>query len=175
MKATLSLIAGIAALVPALSFGQAPSIFELKDATKDAFEATSKALDTIEADRSKGKKATGAKKGSTASKTSVKRSNSSKASADQSNSSGGTTFSKLAERTNSPEAKKAANEKRLSAEEQETKFLSFLGSSSDMVYRVAFSIIGVAFAVCIGMRIKERVKDVATGRPSLSRSRIIRR
>lgn len=175
MRVTLSLIAGIAALVPALSFGQAPDIFELKDATKDAFEATAKALDTIEADRSKGKKSAGAKKGSTASKAPAKKSNSSKASADKSKSSGGTTFSKLAERANSPEAQKAAAERRLTAAEQEKKVLSFLGSSSDMVYRVAFSIIGVAFVFCVGVRLKERVKDVATGRTSLSKSRIIRR
>lgn len=175
MKATLSLIAGIAALVPALSFGQAPSIFELKDATKDAFEATSKALDTIEADGAKGKKSGGAKRSPTAAKAPAKQNNPSKASADKSNSSGGTTFSKLAERANSPEAQKAANERRLTAAEQERKVLSFLGSSSDMVYRVAFSIIGVAFVFCVGVRIKERVKDVVTGRPSLSRSRIVRR
>lgn len=173
MRVTLSLIAAIAALVPALSFGQAPDILELKDATKDAFEATSKAFDTIEADRAKGKKSAGAKKGSTAAKAPAKKAHSSKASADQGKSTG-TTFSRLAERANRSEAERSSSDT-LTHEQLEQKVLGFLGSSSGLIYRVMLMIVGAAFVVCIGLRIKEKVKDYTTGRPSLSKCRIIKR
>ena len=54
MRLTLSQIAGIAALVSALQYGQAfgqtPNILELRDAAKDAFNSTSKAFEKIEKD-----------------------------------------------------------------------------------------------------------------------------
>lgn len=179
MRLTLSQIAGIAALVSALQYGQAfgqtPNILELRDAAKDAFESTSKAFETIEKDQKKAK-STGSKKGTTASKTTktpTKKSNSSKGFTAKEESSG-TMFSKIAGRATRAETA-GPSSSRLAAEEQEKKFLSFLGASSDTIYRVTLSIVGVAFAILVGLRIKEKVKDVTSGRPSLSRSRIIRR
>ena len=180
MHLTLSQIAGVAVFVSALQYGQAfgqtPNILELRDAAKDAFESTSKAFETIEKDQKKGKSA-GSKKGATASKstkTPARQSNSSKGSTAKDESSGGTMFSKIAGRAARAETS-GPSSSQLAAEEQEKKFLSFLGASSDTIYRVALSIVGIAFAILVGLRIKERVKDVTTGRTSLSRSRIIRR
>lgn len=177
MRLTLSQIAGIAALVSALQYGQAfgqtPNILELRDAAKDAFNSTSKAFEKIEKDQEKAKPA-GAKKGATASKTTkTKQSKSSKGFTAKDESSD-TMFSKIAGRATRAETA-GPSSSRLAAEEQEKKFLSFLGTSSDTIYRVALSIVGVAFAILVGLRIKEKVKDVTSGRPSLSRSRIIRR
>lgn len=182
MRLTLSQFAGIAALFSALQYGQAfgqvPNILELRDAAKDAFDSTSKAFEKIEKDQKKSEKGkpTGAKKGATSSKTTkttAKQSKSSKGFAAQGDSSD-TMFSKIAGRATRSETA-GPSSSRLAAEEQEKKFLSFLGASSDTIYRVALSIVGVAFAIMVGLRIKEKVKDVTSGRPSLSRSRIIRR
>ena len=162
MRVILSQIAAISALVPAMAWGQTPSIFDVRDATKDAFKATSKALDTIEADRSKGKPG-GAKKSPAAAKPSTKPGETSS-----------TMFSKMADQASRSETARGASNKP-TIEEHEKKFLSFLGSSSDMVYRGALAFFGLTFVCYIGMRIKEKVKDITTGRPSLARSRIIRR
>ena len=162
MRLCLSLIASIAVLAPAFSFGQTPDILEFRDATKDAFESTAKALDTIESKQPKGKSA-GTKKGSTSPKSSANQSQSS-----------GTKFSKIAERLGRPNATNASNEGATMGE-QEKIVVGFLGYSADVVYRGALSVIGVAFVICIGVRVNEKVKDYSTGRPSLSRSKIIRR
>ena len=158
MSLLLSQIAGIAALVPALQFGQLPNVLDVSGATKDAFQATSSALDDIGTKDPKAK-SSGAKQGTAAAKQTK---------------SPATMFSKMGERANSANAT-GPSQARLTTEEQEKTALRFLGSSTDLFFRGMLSLVGVAFAWCIGVRIKEKVRDYTTGRPSLAKSRIVRR
>ena len=173
MRFCLCLIAGLAAFAPAMLFGQAPDFLEIRDAAKDAFGAAAKSLDTIEADQKKANSK--GNKGSSAlsSKTPPKMSNGFDRSKNQ-DKAPSTMFSKMAERATRAEAEKASNPKP-SVAEQEKQVLGFLGVSADVIFRGALGILGVAVVVCVGLRLKEKVKDLRTGRPSLARSRIVRR
>lgn len=165
MSALLSQIAGIAALVPALQFGQVPNFLDVKDATKDAFQATSKAFDSVNAKtNAAAKKAAASRKNSKATKAPT-------APSDAPN----TMFSKLGQQADGGNGANGKNQRIADAEEKERKVLGFLGSSTDMIYRVILSVAGVAVAGCIGLRIREKVRDYSTGRPSLAKSRIVRR
>jgi hypothetical protein len=162
MSICLTQIAGIAALVPALQFGQVSNVLEIRDATKDAFQATSKALDSIEANRAKGKPQAGQPASSPARNSSAAASGS------------GTLFSKLGARAEKAETSGALQQAD-GPSEREQKLLSFLDSSSDLVFQIMLGVVGIAVAWCVGVRIKEKLRDVTTGRPSLSKCRIVRR
>ena len=158
----LSQIAGIAVLVPALQFGQIPNILDVSSATKDAFKATADSLDTVNSKPQKGKSSSG-KKESASSKSSSSKNKPSE-----------TLFSKMGDKANNPTpAGKSAF--KASGEEQEKNILQFLGSSSEMAFQGALAVVGLGLSWCFLSRIKEKVKDLTTGRPSLSRSKIIRR
>jgi len=162
MSLMLSQIAGIAVLVPALQFGQIPNILDVSSATKDAFKATADSLDTVNSKPQKGKSSSG-KKESASSKSSSSKNKPSE-----------TLFSKMGDKANNPTpAGKSAF--KASGEEQEKNILQFLGSSSEMAFQGALAVVGLGLSWCFLSRIKEKVKDLTTGRPSLSRSKIIRR
>ena len=161
MSLMLSQIAGVAVLVPALQFGQVPNILDVSSATKDAFKATADSLDSVNAPPQKGKSNSG-KKNSASAKSSAK------------NKPVETLFSKMGDKANNPTpAGKSAF--KAAGEEQERHILQFLGSSSEMAFTGALSIVGLGLSWCCLSRIKEKIKDLTTGRPSLSRSKIIRR
>ena len=162
MSLMLSQIAGIAILAPALQFGQVPNLLDVSSATKDAFKATADSLDSVVAKPQKGKSAPNKKDASNTKSSSGK------------NKPGETMFSKMGEKANNPNPKGSSAVK-VAADEQEKSILQFLGSSSEMAFGGALSIIGLGLAWCIASKLKEKVKDYTTGRPSLSRSRIIRR
>lgn len=161
MSLMLSQIAGVAVLVPALQFGQVPNLLDVSSAAKDAFQATSNSLDAVNAKPQKGKT------------TSAKKESSSKPSSGK-NKPGETLFSKMGEKANNPTpAGKSAF--KAAGEEQEKHILQFLGSSSEMAFTGALSLVGLGLSWCVLVRIKEKIKDFTTGRPSLARSKIVRR
>ena len=83
-------------------------------------------------------------------------------------------FSKMGERANNPNPANMVNA-RAAAEEQEKNVLRFLGSSSNKLFRGVLSVVGIGLAWCIAARIKDKVTDYKTGRPSLAKSKIVRR
>ena len=166
MSVMLSQIASVVVLAPALQFGQLPNIKDVSGATKEAFQATANALDTAAANgKANGKKGkpTVPKRGSSPAKSSASQSEST-----------GTMFSKLGERANNPNPANVTNA-RAAAEEQEKNALRFLGSASNRLFRGMLAVVGLGLAWCIVSRIRSKVTDLTTGRPSLAKSKIVRR
>ncbi len=198
MSLLLNHIVSVATLVPALQFGQVPNIANVGGAAKEAFQAAADAFDGA-AKGGGGGKSSGGKSGSAASKlqgsqgkgpstmfskmgeraNGAAAANNAPATVKQQVVVGGHKMaisSFGAEET--PAASSTASDSTTlsaTAENREQSILRFLGSSTEMFYRGVLFVVGIAFAWCVVSRVKAKMTDFSTGRPSLSRSRIVRR